>query len=279
MEDDKLIDLGSSDRSTNFNDCKKICEDFSFSRKVVVQGILFLMDEPILFQADEQFLDPILQQRDIFMLIGLYQSSQHNKRLIDDNLERIQRVFNLPGLLSSFREVVEAYETTIIELPFEIALPKAALYSPKLVMKVIDNHPLPFTSLNCGPEHDEDDLYYQGVERDRRSYQRIYETAGCTPTLNYLGLIGRYYPELHDYDGYYEKYYRALIKTLEDAIFRNDDKVVSILVRLFNALGSLRVNQQIEGVDPYVDQYRLVQLAERHSSQKVIDLVRSMEQM
>ncbi|CAK7994814.1 Hypothetical protein POVR1_LOCUS338 [uncultured virus] len=114
---------------------------------------------------DQTILDPILQRQDLLTFVRLYLVSKETKALIDENLEKIQRVLKLRGQLGSFRGVVEAYEESIVDLLFNVGLLRALDYSPKLMERVIKEHPVPFNYTRACRESDS---YFFGADQKKK---------------------------------------------------------------------------------------------------------------
>lgn len=91
------------------------------------------------------FFDVFIDNTNLPTLIRLYLTSCGWHNAIDDNLKRISFALGISPI-NTFRDVIDAYEKTILELPFSIALPKAAHYSVKLFQRVLYENPMPFVS-------------------------------------------------------------------------------------------------------------------------------------
>lgn len=219
---------------------------------------------------DPSLLDPILQRQDLMLLIELYRVSKELKALIDNDLERIKNAFGLTGDLNLFQDIVEAYERSILDLPFNLSIARAVDYSPKLIERVIKEHPLPFYYIRKSREVDS---YFDSADQNLRKlhYQPDHRDFGDY-TLNFTVLDERSNDsELNSPDKYLTQYISAIFQAMEKTIIQDKLDVLQILIKLYNSLKSLR--NRYNSLSGEINLGRLVEAQKSEELNKIMKLL------
>lgn len=213
----------------------------------------------------KEIIDPLLENLEMMSIIRLYQSNSGVQKLIDDKLDMIQRLFGYSNL-STFREVVEAYEKEIVELPFDLALPRAAKYSLKLTQRVLYEHPMP-QMLNC--EFKIEHLLPQDGLKKRVTLGGVPAGRGTVEILVPDGSAS--YPEIDTgekvtqgkIDKYIGNYYNAIITSIIDAIRNRSFDVVKELLEVLSRLSRVWFRKILRNLKPiFYDRPKLLEVAE-----------------
>ena len=202
---------------------------------------------------DSPFLDSLLSRNDLKSIKALYRTSNVFKNTIDSNLIYIARYFRLGTDVKTFSDVVRKYEDKIVLMPLHLGLKEAVKYSPRLVERILNEHPYPIEDWG----EDFDPAYYK---MRTLTISDVYEEE--YPILNLLintkskvDVGGDFDDEKYEYheglygalleggpDEYIKYYYNTLIGTAIEAIEYNNIDALEILIETLNDIFDVTFN-------------------------------------